>query len=96
LPFRCFVLDEEYEQVGVALAKGEKDYWPSTALDDFDINVETTVISFNDEAAAKRLKDHIARHRTLLCQAKEGLRNFLKDDSSIEEVPFQNDRHPWR
>lgn len=89
-------LDGQYEKISVALAKGEKFSWPSTALDYIIDNIEIITISFEDKLAAKRLKDHIDKHRIILRQAKESLRNLLKNNFTIEELLFQNDSHPWR
>ncbi len=89
-------LKERYNKVNIALSKGDKYYWPSTALDDFRDNIEDISVSFDDSETARHLKEHLDKHRALLGQAKERLRNLLKESFSIEEILFQNDSHPWR
>jgi len=90
-------LDDMYTQTEVAINKGDKNYWPSSALNDFSENdISTIRISFEDAQAANHLKEHLDSHRMLLQSAKESLRKLLKDNFSIEEVLFQNGSHPWR
>lgn len=89
-------LDRAYDETKLALAQGDTNYWPSSALDDFQELVSTVTISFDDNESAQRLKLHIDKHKVLLRSAKDSLRELLKDNFSIEEVLFQNDSHPWR
>jgi hypothetical protein len=89
-------LDRKYTEIKLALERGDKCYWPSTALDDYRDLVGTVNITFDDVESARKLKSHIDKHREILRTAKDSLRKLLKDSFSIEEVLFQNDSHPWR
>lgn len=89
-------LEENYKKVVSSIKNGETNYWPSSALDDFDSNIENIQINFEDEITADNFKNHVIKHHALLREAKESLRCLLKDNFSIEEVLFQNDSHPWR
>lgn len=91
-----FDLNAQYDELKLALTKGDPYYWPSSALDDFYNQVGVVNISFEDFETAKKLKSHIDKHRTLLSEAKESLRKLLKDNFSVEEILFQNDSNPWR
>jgi hypothetical protein len=86
-----FDLDEMYRQTRAAMARGEKHYWPSTALDDFYDNVE---LKFEDDEAFEHLRQMILAQNANLKSAKEKLRTLLKDNFSIEELLFQNDSNP--
>ncbi len=89
-------LEDQYKKAKLALSEGDKHYWPSSILDDFNNHTNTVLITFDNADSANHLKKHIDKHRELLAAAKESLRNLLKDNFSIEEVLFQNDSHPWR
>jgi hypothetical protein len=89
-------MDSMYDLTKNALLAGEKYYWPSSALDEFRSDFEDISIGFEDEEAATQLREMIVRQNTTLKEAKERLRNLIKESFSIEEVLFQSDSHPYR
>lgn len=89
-------LDALYKETKLALDEGVVHYWPSSALDDFSDDFQDFTLTFEDESAATQLKDMIIKQNQTLKQAKEKLRNLIKDNFSIEEVLFQSDSHPYR
>ncbi|HEC60433.1 hypothetical protein LCGC14_0581490 [marine sediment metagenome] len=89
-------MDSMYERTKLALASGEKHYWPSSAFDDFSSDFEEISIGWEDNKAAKEFESMIIQQNQLLKEAKEGLRKLLKENFSIEEILFQSDAHPYR
>ncbi len=89
-------MDSMYNLTKNALQAGEKHYWPSSAFDEFSSDFEDISIGFEDEQAATQLREMIVRQNTTLKEAKERLRNLIKESFSIEEVLFQSDSHPYR
>lgn len=89
-------LDSLYSDAKQALASGEKFYWPSSALSDFRKDFQEVSLSFEDDNVAKEIKDKIIKQNRKLKEAKEKLRNLIKNSFSIEEVLFQNNSHPYR
>jgi hypothetical protein len=89
-------MDVMYSLTENAIQAGEKYYWPSSVFDDFSSDFEDISIDFEDEEAAIQLRDMIVRQNATLKDAKEKLRNLIKDSFSIEEVLFQSDSHPYR
>ena len=89
-------METMYDLTSKALQAGEKYYWPSTAFDDFTKDFEEISIGFEDEEAAAQLREMIVRQNTALKEAKERLRNLIKESFLIEEVLFQSDSHPYR
>ena len=89
-------LDSGYQQAQTSLSQGDKHYWPHTALDDYKDNTNITVVTFEDDSTAKEFRERLKQHSELLREAKEKLRELLKDSFSVEEILFQNDSHPWR
>lgn len=88
------ILNKKYEEATIALSKGETYYWP-------DIWIEAEephqiVISWNDEDAAKNFMSRLTEHRNKLSNAKQQLRELLKNSFNIEELLFQTDAHPYR
>lgn len=84
-------LEDMYRQTRAAIARGEKHYWPSAALDDFYDNVE---LKFENHEALEHLRQMIVTQNANLQSAKEKLRRLLKDNFNIEELLFQNDSNP--
>ncbi|WP_282109210.1 hypothetical protein [Shewanella algicola] len=89
-------LEYDYREIKKSQETGQKYYWPSTALDDFENNINDVVLTFEDNETARKVKEHIDRHSMLLREAKESLRLLLKDNFNVEEILFQNDSQPWK
>lgn len=89
-------MDAMYADTQTHLAKGEKHYWPESALDDYYTEFQNVSISFADAEAADALLAMIRRQNALLKEAKERLRELLKNKFHIEEILFQSDSHPYR
>ncbi len=89
-------LEEAYNAATVSLTKGNKYYFPSSALDDFKDDFQDITISFEDNETANLLKDMILQQNHRLKEAKEKLRILIKDSFSIEELLFQNSSRPKR
>ncbi|MDD2901361.1 MAG: hypothetical protein PHU44_02885 [Syntrophales bacterium] len=89
-------MEYTYELTKKALQDGDKYYWPGSALDDFSSDFEDISIEFEDKESAIQLREMIVRQNMTLKEAKERLRNLIKDSFSIEEVLFQTDSHPYR
>lgn len=84
-------MEELYRQSRAAINRGEKHYWPSTALDDFHDNIQ---LKFEDGQAYEQLHQMILRQNKELNLAKERLRNLLKENFNVEEILFQSDSNP--
>ena len=89
-------MESMYQQTTDALRSGEKHYWPSSAFDDFREDFQDISIGWESEEAAAQLYEMVLRQNAALKEAKERLRNLIKDSFSIEEVLFQTDSHPYR
>jgi hypothetical protein len=89
-------LEDLYGRTKSSFEAGVRNYWPSSALDDFASDFEEIEIGFEDEKAATELRDMIVQQNARFKTAKERLRQSIKDRFSIEEVLFQTDTHPYR
>ena len=89
-------LEDLYGRTESSFEAGVRNYWPSSALNDFASDFEDIEIGFEDEKAATELRDMIVQQNARLKTAKERLRQLIKDRFSIEEVLFQSDTHPYR
>jgi hypothetical protein len=82
--------EQAYRDSVAAQARGDRYYWPSEALDYFR-DFEEVDVSVGDEGLATELVQMIRRQNELLKQARESLRNLIKENFSIEEVLFHSD-----
>ena len=89
-------LEATYRESLVALGRGEKMYWPETALNDFEGGFETVSIGWGDEGTAETLHEMLISQKASLAEAREKLRSLLAEKFSIHEVLFQADSHPHR
>ena len=85
-----------YERSKLALGKGEKFYWPESALDDFEGGFEKVFVEWEDDSTAERIHGTLVRQQAALGEAREKLRALLAEKFSIEEILFQRDSHPYR
>ncbi len=88
-------LEKVYDDASkLLLTEGNKYYFPTSALDDFEEDFQDISISFEDDETANWLKMLVLQQNIKLKEAKEKLRILLKDSFSIEELLFQNNsRH---
>lgn len=89
-------LDAMYDQSQLALGKGEKFYWPESALDDFDEGFKKVFVEWKDDVTAGNVHEMLLRQKAALGEAREKLRALLAEKFSIEEILFQSDSHPYR
>jgi hypothetical protein len=80
----------------MAFEAEDRHYWPSSALDEFEQEeCDEILVGFEDEEVALQLLNMIQQQNAVLKQAKERLRDLLKQKFSIEEILFQSDSHPY-
>jgi hypothetical protein len=89
-------LDAVYTQSQLALGRGEKLYWPESALDDFKGGFETVLVEWQDDVTAENVHQMLVRQKAALGEARENLRALLAEKFKIEEILFQSDTHPYR
>lgn len=89
-------LDAMYEQSQLALGRGEKFYWPESALDDFRVGFENVFVEWQDDITAGKVHQMLVRQRAALGEAREKLRALLAEKFKIEEILFQSNSHPYR
>lgn len=87
-------MEHLYRDSEVALGKGDKFFWPESALDDYSAGFSDVIVE--DDEVAARLHVMLARQKEALGQAREGLRTLLAEKFSVEEILFQADAHPYR
>mgnify|MGYP005995199629 CR=1 FL=1 len=88
-------MQDMYDRTSVALGKGEKFYWPDSALDEFREDFQTFSIEWENDEAARKFLQTLSRQREMLSMAKNQLRELLKESFSIEEILFQTDSQPY-
>jgi hypothetical protein len=89
-------MESLYQQCKEAVDQGLRHYWPETVLNEFSSDFESVTVHFEDESVALELIHMIIAQNKLLKEAKESLRNLLKESFSIEEILFQSDSQPYR
>jgi|GEM_PF-1221178 len=87
-------MEDMYKQTKTSMEAGEVYYWPESALDNFAEDFEDVSIGFEDEEAARQLREMIVQQNKLLKVAKARVRRLLKDNFSVDEILFQADSRP--
>jgi hypothetical protein len=89
-------MENMYELSAKELQSGNEYFWPDSEFYEFNTDFEDVRIGFDDEETAIQVLKMIRRQNLLLKEAKDRLRNLIKDTFSVEEILFQSDSHPFR
>lgn len=89
-------MQDMYDRTSVALGRGERFYWPTSALDEFSQDFQSFSIEWENDEAARQFLQMLYKQSEALAKAKNQLRELLKTSFSIEEILFQTDSHPYK